>query len=594
MQNIFPYDLKFEKVDESTLPLDKTFYVYGDNLLESMQIIRWLGKYNPTELSCCKVKYISLSRFVYEYKYNNDTYYFIARSYFRDGLIPNDVLQVITNIDKPDAVVYSPSERKVLFGFESTSTTFAGNATWQRAGRTIDFLEKRIPFAFLGYTSKLDQSQAGPSTKPRRPSNIFVLFHILLSLKYKTPALVGFYEHEDPRQNSGHNINYIDSVFKYAFAHIFNVADKDVRLKKCFENMCSYYSTVKPNELSKRIMNKLLDINTPREIVDSIKGSINTPFFYDEDIKLFDWKPKSLHGLKDSIFHDLKIYQLSKNCIAGFCFDTRKLVDIIDSNHSVLSAPYFTLDEPTIIIPICLTKKDRDELVRTDDPYNGAISAFAEMYRQSYPRANVMIILTDHSLNNEYDVYQSKGHKIYKSITRYASILVDLDLTIFDKYSSNTYVVNQSRFTSLKVTEDNVVCFFDSVISSLGIRASFLNPPGGSWSDLILFPTSKFYYFKRNDIRADIAYYIPKKYHIGEAKDKFSSLMPSISKEYNKVMTIKNIIDSHLHESTITYDSFCLFYGNETEANAVLSQSLFDYVVILYDDNKYIYMKVVK
>lgn len=592
MADLFPCNLQFKKIDESTLPLERTFYVYGDNLLESMQIIRWLEKFNH-ELVFYRIEYISLSRFVYEYKYNGKIYYFIARSYFRDGIIPNDVLQVITNIDKPDAVVYSPSKRKVLFGFESTSTTFAGNATWQRAGRTIDFLEKKIPFAFLGYTSKLDQS-AGPGNKPRRPSNIFVLFHILLSLKYNTPALVGFYEHEDPRQNSGYSINYIENVFKFAFSHIFELSNKEDCLIKCYEDMCSYYSTVAKNELSHRVMKKILDPKTPVEIVTSMKTGTNNPFFDDSDIKLFDWKPKSLHGLKDAIFGDLDIYQLSKYCIAGFCFKTRELVDLIDSRNSVFSAPYFNLDEPTIIIPIALTKKEGNNLVQTDDPYNGAISAFAEMYKQSYPSANVMLILTDHTSANEYDIYRSKGHKIYKSITRYASILVDLDLKIYDKYSSNTFVVNTSRFTSLKVTEDNVVCFFDSVISSYGIKASFLNPPCGSWSDLVLIPTSKFYYFKRNDIRADIAYYVPKKYHIGEAKDCFGSLLPTIANEYKKVMTIKNIIDTEIGDPTIEYYSFCLFYGKHAEAKAALTYAPFDYAVILDDDDTFIYLKVVK
>lgn len=592
--DFFPKDLKFKKINENELPLDKVFYVYGDNLLEAMQIIRWLAKYNSDKMKFYRIEYISLSRFVYEYRINGDIYYFIAKSYFRDGLLPNDVLQVITNIDKPDAVIYSPSKKRVLFGFESTSTTLAGNATWQRAGRTIDFLEKNIPFAFLGYASKLDQSQAGPGVKPRRPSNIFVLFYLLLSLKYSTPALIGFYEHEDPRQNSGYSLNYIEAVFKYAFAHIFEYDNEEDMLTDCFRNMCSYYSTVVSKEFSKKIMDKLLDPNTPRKIVHDIKNKINEKFFDESDIRLYDWKPKSISGLKDVIFSDLRIYQLSKNCIAGFCFDTRKLIDTIDSKNNVLSAPYFhNLDEPTIIIPICLTKKQRNKLVRTDDPYNGAISAFSEIYKQSFPKANVMLLLTDHNLANNYDVLQSKNHKIYKSITRYADILLDLDLQIFDKYSSYTYKVSPSRFTHLKVTEDNVVCFFDSILSSFGIVPSFLNPPCGSWSDLVLFPTSKFYYFKRNDIRADIAYYLPKKYHIGEAKDSFSNLLHSISNEYNKVISIKNIIENEISDSSIDYNTFCIFYGAKEEARAALSYASFDYAIILNDDDEYIYLKVV-
>ena len=44
---------------------------------------------------------------------------------------------VIKELDKPDAVVYSVEDDKVLMGFESTATGLVGNATWQRTGRII-------------------------------------------------------------------------------------------------------------------------------------------------------------------------------------------------------------------------------------------------------------------------------------------------------------------------------------------------------------------------------------------------------------------------------------------------------------------------
>ena len=177
----------FEKFDTD---VKNKFIVYGDNLEESTQIIDWLYDFNKDKMKLKSIEYKSLSEYIYVFEINNKDYYFVAQAYYRNGRLPLGVRQVIKELDKPDAVVYSVDEDKVIMGFEVTSTTMAGNATWQRTGRVINFMEKKVPFGFLAYFSKNDKSDTNVNKKPRVPSALFVLLFNMLSLKYSTPALV--------------------------------------------------------------------------------------------------------------------------------------------------------------------------------------------------------------------------------------------------------------------------------------------------------------------------------------------------------------------------------------------------------------------
>lgn len=591
-------EYKFSKVDKNSLPDDRTFMVFGDNLLESMQIIKWLAKFNEEKMKFVRIEYISFSKYVYVYEIDSVEYYFIASSYYRDGKIPDEVMVLITNIDKPDAIIYSLKEKKVVFGFESTSSTLAGNATWQRTGRTINFLNYGIPFAFLAYGSKIDQSDANPGKKPRTPSGIFVLLYLMLSMKYSTPALAGFFDHSDPRQSAGiPNINdFRKDVFIYVFSVLFNKEKSDDCLKKCIKNMCDYYrgNIVKQDEFSKKVRNYILS----EAFVDTLLQCINSkkkcdPLFEKKDI-YFEWNPKGIKDRIKDMFPQIDIFQLSKNCKAGICFDTRSLIKEIDKNNKIYSSKYLSkFDEPTIIIPIKLTKTDKGKLIPTDDPYNGEISAFSELYLQSFPNSNIMILLTDHTKLNEYDVELAENRKIYKSISNYASILVDMELKIFNHSTNKADRVNKSKFENTKITEDSVTCFFETILMQENIEPSFINPPCGSWSDMRLYPTDLFYYYKRNDERADIAYYNLGTYYIGESKDYCNSLKLTIEKEYSKVKKIESILQSNINKK-IEYKTFVIFYGDVSEANDIFVISNFDYCAVLSETDKNISMTIME
>lgn len=585
------YKFKKFKIDDKN-----KFTIYGDNLEESTQIIKWLFDFNSDRMKFLGVEYASLSEYIYKYDIDGKKYYFVAKAYYRNGKLPYDVRHVIKELDKPDAVVYSNEKDKVLMGFETTSTTMAGNATWQRSGRIINFLECGIPFGFLAYFSKNDKSNKKTNKKPRTPGALFVLMFNMLSLKYHTPALVGFFEHPDKSQNIDKlnpNLDWREPIFKYLLSLILEENGEEY-LKKCYSNMKNYYFSSEKmkstkSEFGENRLSYMRNENFEDTIISDMKNKINTPFYKKEDM-LFTWSPRKIKTVINELFSGIKFYQISKNCKAGITFDTEKLVNKLnEGKKEYVEDNLKSIKVPTIIIPIKLTKNNKKigKKELTDDPYNGEIPAFANIYLQSFSNANVMLLLCDHTNNNEYDVESAKGRKVYKSIDKYADIVVDLDLNLFSHEAENSRVEKKSKYEIQFTTEDDVTSFFGTILLNEGITPSFINPPCGSWSDIHLYPTDRYYYYNRNDDRGDIAFFDPddQTYYFGESKKDYKTLALTLSDEYRKT---KNLSDIVLSELNYEYPAklFAIFKGTKEEAQKVLKNSEFDFVVTVDDTDE--------
>ncbi len=576
------------------------YLVYGDNLEESNQIINWLYEFNKDVMNFVSIEYNSLGEYIYIYEINGELFYFVSQAYYRKGKLPLEVRQIIKELDKPDAVVYSVDDDKVIMGFEVTSTTLAGNASWQRSGRIINFLEKGIPFSFLAYFSKNDKSDKNVNKKPRQPSSLFVMMFNQLSLKYSTPALVGFFEHPDSRQNIdilNPNDDWREDIFKYLLTILLK-KDGTQYLKNCYSNMKKYYfgdiekEKHTNHEFGDASLQYIKNKNFESNILNDINSKNNVPIFEREKLK-FIWKPKKFTEWVANKLYDIKFYQLSKNCKAGITFDTKKLISILSKGKKFYVEDLFkNINHPTVIIPIKLTKNESGKLKATDDPYNGEITAFSNIYLQSFPDANIMLLLCDHTSDNEYDVEAAKGRKIYKAINKYADLVFDLDLNSFSRESEKSCIESKSKYENEMTTEDDVTSFFGTILMKEGIVPSFINPPCGSWSDIRLYPTNKYYYYNRNDERGDIAFYNPKDntYYIGESKDSFVQLYKTIDKEIEKTKKLRDIIANELNHK---YPSkiFAIFKGNKEEAEIILRESEFDYVITV-DDKKDVIMDV--
>ncbi len=577
-------------------PVKNKYIVYGDNLEESTQIIDWLYRFNSDKMKFISVEYRSLSEYIYIFQINGENYYFVAMAYYRNGALPLEVRQVIKELDKPDAVIYSVEQEKVIMGFETTSTTLAGNATWQRSGRIINFLEKGIPFGFLAYFSKNDKSDKNKNKKPRTASALFVLMFNMLSLKYSTPALLGYFEHPDKKQNLdplSPNNDWREPIFNFLFSLVLG-EDTNEPLKRCYYNMKNHYFSAEKiketnNEFGEHNLKYMRDEHFEERIIFDMKNKKNNPLFEKGDL-IFDWTPKKIAGVIHDLFPNINFYQISKNSKAGICFETKKMIEILNKGKKEYIEDYFkNVNEPTIIIPIKLTKNDSKSngIIPTDDPYNGEISAFSNIYLQSFPNANVLLFLYDHSNKNEYNVEKAKTRKVYKAIDKYADIVIDLNLNIFSKTSESSKIENKSRYEEEFTTEDDVTSFFGTILLNEGITPSFINPPCGSWSDIHLYPSDKYYYYNRNDDRGDIAFFsiTDSTYYIGESKKNFASLFGTMNHEFEKTKKLGEIISKEL-QGIYPTKYFAIFKGNSYEAKKILSESEFDYVVIVNDEDE--------
>ena len=613
----------FKNLTEDELNKGKIFEFYCDSMQEGLHILRYLEEYNKN-LIAIKRGYIGISKFATIYNIDGNIYTFVVSSYYHNGELPRGVRRVIKKLDKPDVVIYSKETDEIICGIENTETAFVGNATWQRQGRVISFLKEEIPFIFIAYYTKRDKSQ----NTIRRPDSLFPLSFFALTISYKTPAVLCLYEHSDPMQNildkdGNHPIDmrvstfqYVLSIIKYGKKSYNTLAD----LKKCFADMKAYYSKesgkVKDKALPSKTMNILRSNNLENEIISRLTtNNSNFPFFIVDNINeinksnLFKWNPVTRKdfivnnkrvGISDYLFNkignDIDFYEIENNCPVGITFQTNKLIDRL--NEIKVRDDYFwddSLDEtkPTLITIIKLTKNGELTL---PDPYNGRISAYVELYKQSFGKVNNIILLMDHSNENEYNPDDAKGQKIFKSINDYATILVDRDFNDFDK---NCDIVNKDKRNKYEetTTEDNVTCFFETILNYEKIVPSFINPPCSSWSDLRLYPTSRFLYIDRNEERPDIAYYWNNHtsicYYVGESKDYYTGFKKDImyEKEIMKINNLTNKIKEELKDLKIEYKKFILFKGTEKDAQLLINdikdgkKSRVDYIVVIEEGN---------
>lgn len=580
---------------------DKNKYiVYGDNIQESTQIIEWFCDFNKDVVLFESIEYASLSEYIYVFKINNEIFYFVARSYFRHGKLPDEVRRVIKELDKPDAVIYSVEKEKVIMGFETTSTTMAGNATWQRSGRIINFLEAEIPFGFLAYFSKLDKSDKNINKKPRTASKLFVLSFIALSLKYHVPALLGFFEHPDKKQNIDElnpREDWRGPIFNYLLDLILGT-DSTLSLRKCYKNMKDYYFLPDKNkerikEFGIKALSYIENDNFEDNIISAISTKTNVPLF--NESFSFKWRPKKILKRVSELFSNIEFYQISKNCRVGITFETKKIVEVLNKKREFYTQDCFTkgVNNPTIIIPIKLTKWSNKEnkFIPTDDPYNGEISAFSNIYLQSFPNSNILLLLTDHT-GKEYIVEDSKKHKIYKAIDKYADVMIDMNLNWFSVKSENSKIDSKSKYEKEFITEDDVTSFFGTVLLKEGIKPSFINPPSGSWSDIHLYPTNKYIYYNKEEERGDIAYYYNGVYYVGESKKNSKLFYKKLDEEFRKTKNLGTIISNELNnEYPIKY--FALFNGTYEQAKKIVEESQFDYAVIV-NDSEAIHLEIVE
>ena len=605
MSSILPLnEYKFTNIYENEYDDGEIIYFYCDNLQEWMHILFRLEEYNK-EMILIKRWYEGISKYISIYEINNKKYTIVICSFYHNWELPKTVRQLIYQIDKPDVVIYNQRLWKIVCGIENTETCFVWNATRQRHGRMMWFINKWYPFIFFAYYSKKDKS----NDDVRKPSPLFVLSFLSLSIKTSTPTVLSLYDHEDVTQRI-YDENWvwmIDSrkeTLSYILSLIINWYDSTetkTKLEACLKDMIFYYDKsvkrVKENELPKNTMSLLRSKDLEKILLEKIYNRDKDFSFFPWKFgdALFGWKPVAtidLHWKSMTIsnfiyekFSWINFYQLSPKCPVWITFDTKSLIQKLNELNDTWN--YYwddSLDEkkPTIVILLKLTKKWKLEL---PDPYNWRIAAFYELYAQSFWELNSMILLIDHSDKNEYNPNDAKWSKIFKTIDKYATILTDLDFNVLDKNSDKAKDDKKSKYKE-SITEDNVTCFFETILKQEWIRPSFINPPCWSWSDMRLYPTDKFFYIDRNDDRPDIAYYRPKNssiwlkdntYYVGESKAWYKEFL-SIKNYDEQIVRINSMIEliknemDKLDTNEFKYESFIIFEWQKKEALSLVEE----------------------
>lgn len=624
MNNPLPRkEYQFTNLTKEEYTEGKVFYFYCDNMLEGIHILSLMEKFN-TQMNLIKRGFNGISNYISIYDIEGQQYTIIICSFYHNGELPRKVRQMINKIDKPDVVVYSLNENKIICGIENTETGFVGNATWQRHGRIMTFLKNEIPFIFFAYYSKKDASR----NQKRKPSPLFVLSFFSLSIANSTPAIIALCDHEDESQNIINKdrskmidcrpeaVSYILSLMQYG-----NKSDITFeKLKRCFYDMKYYYKKeigrIREKELPQKTLELLRKEDFEEELVAKIQNKDkNYPLFWEGNRSkkyISKWMPvtkKSFEVNNEKVgigeylknqFKGIDFYQLSPKCPVGITFDTEKLADKLSELKN--TGNYFwedslTLELPTIMILMRLTKNGQLSL---PDPYNGRIPAFYELYKQSFGEMNCIIYLIDHSNQKEYDPELAKEMKIFKSINDYATILIDRDLNIFDKNCDKVVKDSKEKYKE-QTTEDNVTSFFGTILNGENIEPSFISPPSGSWSDFKLLPTNKFFYLKRDSDRPDIAYFIEQAgensekgiYYVGESKasNKEFKTKESYNREVDRINRFVQIIDRKI-EIKVKYKTFILFKGTVQEGVDIIAKIrsenryLVDYVIVIEENNE--------
>lgn len=638
MRGLLPKNVyRFKNIKNEELEETNQIEFYCDNLQEGMHILFWLEEFNP-EMNLIKRGYNGISKYISFYNINDKIYSFTINSFYHNGELPTRLRQTINRLDKPDVVVYSKNENKIICAIENTETAFVGNATWQRQGRVISFAKEKIPFIFFAYYSKKDISQ----DTIRKPSPLFELSFMSLSVQYSSPTILSLFDHPDKEQaiinNDGtqaldsrkESLNYIFNLIVYG-----NTDERTIdSLKKCFYDMKYYYGQavgrISRNEIPAKTLNLLREDNFEDVIVSKILSEDKDLKFFNvedfqqvKDNELLKWNPVTAKeyevnndkvGIKKYIenqFPDIEFYGICNKAPVGITFDTQKLINRLNKIRDYNN--YFWQDSlnpdyPTIITLLKLTKNG---VLSLPDPYNGRIPAFYELYKQSFGKINNIIYLMDHSTAEEYEPYEARQMKIYKAINDYATVLIDRELNIFDKHTDYAVRESRSRY-ELNTTEDNVTCFFETILKLEDITPSFINPPCGSWSDVKLYPTDKFLYINREDDRPDIAYYLPKNkkmflvngvYYIGESKASYNNFRNDVAfnREVERIDRLINKIKQAININNIEYRNFVIFAGKEDDATQILKdiregrKQKVNYIVVIEEkeDSEYnIIMKI--
>ena len=460
---------KILNYEDSRLLNPKLFEVYGDSTWEGIKLLDGI-KEKSNYLKFVGYNLDNLESPIYIFKENKSKNHIAVKicGRYQDWDLNRNIKSLISDIDKPDFVIIDHDTNAIILAGETTDTIPLGNSEHQRKGRVVVAAKQKIPFLFKCPGSHFDDSKlsatdraAGKRGQARYLMPYSIIFHFILSIRYKTPSLLFLQQNDQSDKALNINIdnnneknfyNYISLTF---LSRLSDVKDSKESLeKKIFQSSINFLNS-KINE--KRIIDKvqiepmISNISNNSELfftkfIEYLHGKNNK---IDGILKITNWNYKTFSNWNNSnlcskkkpinkiswLFEKLikkRIvesfsYQPTKSR-PGIVIDTPKLIELITKNTKIKKNELIkklNVELPTLIIPT-LAYQWKDESTFKEpkkDPGTGELCSFSEFFAFNEKNEKIQNILVYIYIKSPPKGISTEN-SLFKAIKLYSDCLI--------------------------------------------------------------------------------------------------------------------------------------------------------------------------
>ena len=460
---------KILNYEESRLLNPKLFEVYGDSTWEGIKLLDGI-KEKSNYLKFVGYNLDNLESPIYIFKENTSKNHIAVKicGRYQDWNLNHNIKSLISDIDKPDFVIIDNDTKAIILAGETTDTIPLGNSELQRKGRVVVAAKHKIPFLFKCPGSHFDDSKlsaadrtAGKRGQPRYLMPYSVIFHYILSIRYKTPSLLFLRKNEQSDKALSININnsneknfynYISLTF---LSRLSDVKESQESLeKKIFESSIDFLNS---QINKKKIINKVqiepmisnISNNSKlflTKLIEYLHGKNNN---VDDLLKITNWNYKTFFNWSNSYLCSEKkpankinwLFEklIKKRIVESFSYqsgasrpgiviDTPKLIELITNNTKIKKNELdkkLNVKLPTLIIPT-LAYQWKDEntfLVSKKDPGTGELCYFSEFFAFNEKNEKIQNILVYIYIKSPPKGISTEN-SLFKAIKMYSDCLI--------------------------------------------------------------------------------------------------------------------------------------------------------------------------
>lgn len=507
------------------------YILFGDNTLECFTLLNPLvGISDPFTFKA--LVHLPLDQPIYVFELNKNIISVKISGSYTNWNLPLPVAELINKYDLPDFVLYSLSEKKVIFAGELTETASVGNSQWQRELRKIAAAELKIPFIYQTTYSGKDDSQ----DTIREPTSLLVYNAMMYSIRYKVASQVLLIEPNSRDAITRERKSPLDSSMasKLLAGYLLesSVRDSTFRInteKLIYKKMLEFLNEPKklkdgfsqgsrlvkdypctPKTLVELIQDNSRHDDYINDLLDFLNASPNNTSFP----RQYPWAEANIKSMKQWTSYSSKKYIKSLfEFIENDPPDNQPLaplskfsVGIIKSNvlirylrtknnHESLIEKISQYEE-SIIVPTSLHKKSNEKLSYCKDPYSGNIAAFCELlgYDTSGKKSRGVLVFCVSDTPKGFDFHTKYKTTLYRSIAKYSDgIIIDND-QIIDHFKNDTLKYEDHTYRNLlevkpsNITEDSsLISTYVQLSNKAGDwRACMISIHHSSWQQVII------------------------------------------------------------------------------------------------------------